>query len=155
MKLEIVGQAYAQAEINLVDFKKDMTKDFNIEKAIFDNTSIIRNDSSGIDINSLKKLIYGSLDWFGLIDRMSEKHKDSMRVNFYLVKYSDWKKMYPKERTADGREVELIDSPIDGMDTLLIQSLVPNTNFDIKAFIKRGCFTYVSTDKIKTGWVIR
>lgn len=153
MKLEIMGKSFAEAEVSLTDFKKDLSKDFNLRNAIIDNTKILRCDSTDINVDSLKTLVWGSMDWAGIIDELSERHEDSMKVKFFVVKYSDWNKLYPGN--MDDKNIEFIEEKESNYATLMVQSFVKNPNFDIKAFLKQGCYLYASTDNKKFAWSLR
>lgn len=154
MKLKLIGKPYAEAEVNLNDFKKSLSEDWNMEKAIKNNTIFKFNKHKELSEEQLRNLVWGALDWAGIMDALGETHEDIMKVHFYFVEYNDWKRLYPGT-VVNGKEVELVEEAEDGHATILIQSLVKNRNFDLKAFIKQGQFTYAPTKNKLVGWVVR
>ena len=144
LKLEIEGKAYAEAEVNLMAFKRDLPLGWDLEKSIRDNTRITLKDHRFSEDN-LKTLVWGALDWVGIIEALSGVHKPVMRVKFLVVRYSDWKRLYPGR--LQGKEFSFLECNQEGHSTLLIQDLITNKNFDLKSFIKQGCFLYASTEK--------
>jgi len=122
-----------------------------MEKAIKDNTKITLRDHRFSD-ESLKILVWGALDWAGIIDTLSISDKAIMNVSFYLVRYTDWIKLYPG--MVEDKTFKFNEEKQDGYATLLVQDISDDKNFDIKSFIKQGCFMYASTDKVKImNWI--
>lgn len=119
-----------------------------MEKSIKANTKIKLLDKRYNEMN-LKNLIWGALDWAGIMDMLKSDHKPVMNVKFYLVRFKDWKRLYPGKMDKD--TMELIERNEDGASTILLQDLTDDKNYDIKAFIKTGCYLYASTDKTKIG----
>jgi len=143
-------KAYAIAKVDLAGFKRDLSKHWHMEKAIKHNTEITQREMNSHPTEDLKTLVWGMLDWSGIMDCLSKDIPDMMTIKFFYVKYEDWKRLYPGK--INGKEIEFIEENEEGYDTMLIQSLDMNRNFDIKAFIKSGSFRYASTDKLKLGW---
>jgi hypothetical protein len=152
VKLKIIGEAYAEAAVNLTLFMDDFATHEDMEQAIKDNTTIVMNKHKDeLNEEDLKTLVWGALDWGGLLDLIGDRERDIMLVRFFLVEYKDWIKLYPNE-VKHMREWDFLESNESGVATLLVQDLVPNPNFDLKSFIKEGQFTYASTEKVKVGW---
>jgi len=151
MKLRLIGKPYAEAEVDLNGFKKDLTCEWDMESAIKENTKIRCREKD--DAESLKNLVWGALDWAGIIEELSKGEDKVMKIKFCLVKYEDWKKFYPG--TISNGEIEFMEKNEEGYATLLIQSFIKSKNFDLKGFIKQGQYLYAPTKDRIVGWVPR
>lgn len=151
MKLEIIGKAYAEAEVDLVGFKADLPKEWDMEKTINTNTKITLSDKRFSE-NELKSLIWGAIDWTGVIERLAGEHKPLMKVKFYFVRYEDWKRLYPG--LIGKKTFEFTERKETGHATILVQDLEKNKNFDLAAFIRKGGYLYAPTDNTPIiGWL--
>lgn len=155
MNIEIIGEAYAEASVNLNKFKDLMKKEFNFDKALEVATTITYNNKPELTEEHLKILINGSLDWHSLIaEGIKDDKNPDMIVRFYVAKYSNWKKMYPGIITKN-RVIEVSEENSEGYSTFLVQSLIKNPSIDINAFIKNGQFSFVTHDNKKFNWVVK
>ncbi len=65
MEITIKDKSIGEAELNLIRFKKDLQKHFNIEKAFYDN--VILTKCSNKDEEYMLKLIYQWTDWGNIL----------------------------------------------------------------------------------------
>jgi hypothetical protein len=152
MKLKILGEHYAEAVVDLIAFKDDLPKEWDIIKAIKLNTKVVQNKLEQVTSNEIKEMICNALDWQGILEVLKDDHVPNMHIRFYPIKYTDRKKLYPGSYNKKEKEFTFIEECTSKNGTLLVQSLVLNRNFDLKAFIKHDCYRYASTDKEKFIW---
>lgn len=153
MKIEVLGKSYAEAIVDLNGFMKELRRSWDLERAIKANTKISRIKHKQVNEKDLKQLIWCCMDWSELIDYLKETIENEIKIKFFFIRYTDWKRLYPG--IIKDNEIEMFEQNESGHSTLIVQSLIKNLNFDIKAFLKQGCFMYASTDKVKVGWLNR
>lgn len=153
MKLKIIPEAYALGEFDITNFKKVLAKGWDFEKAIKDSMILTSLTNEDIDITKLKDLTLSLLDWASILDVLKYTDATMFNIKYHIVEFSDWRRLYPS--LIDQTYFEFMEETEEGQATIIVQDLVKDLNFDIKAFVNQMYFTYVSTDNIKVGWVAK
>src|SRR3990167_3585246 len=150
MKMTIIGEPVAIAEIYPEGIKKELARHWDLENAIKNNSKLIKNNTKTKTESELKEWLWICLDWGSLLDAFTKGSMPKIVARYFIVEYSGWVRLYPG-RHIKKREFEFMEERKEGYALLVTQSLIRNPNVDIKSLIKSLQFIYGDEDKV--GWV--
>lgn len=152
MRLKIHDKPFAEAKISIDGLKKDLTSIWNLEEAIKKNTIFTYSDFNEERTNRLTDFILSEINWGTALTILGEVKEKYIELKFFYVNYSQWNLLYPGIM-YDDLNYDFTCISDNGNGILLVQSLIPDIDFDFKNFIARRQYTYASNDTKKVGWL--
>lgn len=148
MKIEIEKKHFAEAEINVEQFKHTLQKTLDLRTAINLSLKVIFIKGN-LDEEMLKNLIYLDINWGTIIDQLREKEDDKILIRFFDCRIDD--KISYKPGTMNNINnktiLEFSEEKRKEETVFIIHSFINNLDHHLKNLIDRRTYDYT-----KNGW---
>lgn len=156
MKLEIIGEPYALAKIDIAVFKASLQRSWDLSQAIRESTVVIKNDhSKEISSDYIFELIWGLVNWAYVLDNIGHTNRSQINLRLFFVKYEDWLRLAPGEVSSDSRIYNFKEHKDNGKATIIVQDLIPHPDYDIDAFLKCEYYRHDGAREQSMGWKVK
>jgi hypothetical protein len=136
-----IKEKVAEARVDLYRFREIMMRDWLLERAIKESTTIESNDTGSPNIDLIDYVEMG-LDWGKIMDALHFRERGVMKVKFYKMKVKDMVSFRPGSATEDMRNVKLCEDRSDREEIMAVEDIIGTMAFSIKNFLKARQFNY-------------
>ena len=144
-----IKEKVASVRINLLKIKKDISKTFDIESSVLNNTQV-RYTGENICPEDVKRMIFLGIEWGIMMEMMFENPGVKvMDAHIHRCQTTDKIDYKPEKISEDGREIELEVIKEDREEYFITNSLITDVNYTIKNHLNSSTFNFGLNPKWK------
>lgn len=143
MKLEIDKTPIVVADLDVVKFKAQMKRDFDLEKAVINNLKIKVNKIK-YDIDRLKKYIYMGVDWGNVFMLFKQIKANTTEIHVYKCYFTGLTTYNPGTIDMEKNVYEFDEKMNDKSEFLIATVFNPRIEKHIEYLISQHLIDYVN-----------
>jgi len=146
MKIEIEKKPVTKANLNLIGFKEQLTKEWNIKKAVLNNLKITHRTPNSLEEEGSKKLMFFGTDWGSFLQMFEVSQPKTVEFMIYKTEIKGLTVYTPNAIDTTTGVVDMQDGMVDTTDFMVTNSLSKRIDSNIETMISKKLIDYIDHD---------